>query len=212
MAIHPSKRLAKKIAALSRTGTPIRHGRAVVVSSTIGTSTVTPDGGSTNITAYNYAHAQPAAGAVVDLLYVGKKAYVIGSYDGDVPVGGLVASGVQSTTQTNVTSVTLFTFTAKVVAHHTYEIHWWVYGTAGASGSPIAYCFCSTSDGVITLARAGPGSTTAGDEFGAGRSILYTPTASGTVTVTIGWTSSSGCTLTATGTTSGSASFMKRVA
>lgn len=74
-------KLARFLVALSKKGTPIRHARGVVVSSTTGQTVVTIDGGSTNVTAYNYAHVQSlVAGSIVDLLLVGNKAYVMGYY------------------------------------------------------------------------------------------------------------------------------------
>jgi hypothetical protein len=65
----------------------MRHARATIVSSTVGTSVVSEDNGATNFTAFNYVHAQSLpANTVVDVLHVGNKAYVIGAY-GAGPVG-----------------------------------------------------------------------------------------------------------------------------
>ena len=73
--------LAKQILSASKDGTAFRIARGVVVSSTKGTSVVTLDGGSTQVTAFNYVHTQSlAANTVVDLLLVGRKAYVLGHF------------------------------------------------------------------------------------------------------------------------------------
>lgn len=100
------RRLAQHIASGPKLGTPLRHGRAVVVSSTIGTSVVTPDGGATNITAFNYGHVQKLpAGAVVDVLYVGRKTYVIGAYSPVVPRSPYGASVYRSAAWTTVSTM-----------------------------------------------------------------------------------------------------------
>ncbi|HEX3539664.1 MAG TPA: hypothetical protein VHT75_04395 [Acidimicrobiales bacterium] len=79
--VHPHRQLARAVAGASKPGTPIRHARGVVISSTIGQSVVTLDGGATNVTAFNYGHvASLPAGTVVDALVVGHKTYVIGAY------------------------------------------------------------------------------------------------------------------------------------
>lgn len=81
--------LARTVLAATKTGTPIRHTRGTVVSSNIGQSTVTIDGGSTQIKAFNYGHAQSLpASTVVDVLLVGRKAYVIGAYQTAPPTDG----------------------------------------------------------------------------------------------------------------------------
>ena len=68
--------------ATSKTGTPLRYARGVVVSSNMGQSVVTLDGGATNVTAFNYGHAQSLpAGTVVDVRVDGTKLYVIGAFD-----------------------------------------------------------------------------------------------------------------------------------
>lgn len=89
MNLSSTRSLAKHIVGATKTGTPLRHARGVVVSSTIGTTVVTLDGGATNVTAINYAHAQNlTAGTVVDVLIVGRKAYVLGAYT--APASGVI--------------------------------------------------------------------------------------------------------------------------
>jgi hypothetical protein len=81
--IHQARRMAKAIKRKSRTGDPLRHARGVIVSSTVGTSVVTIDGGTTHITVTNYQHTKSlSAGVVVDVLLVGNpaKGYIIGHY------------------------------------------------------------------------------------------------------------------------------------
>lgn len=80
---HAARSLAKQVTAAAKTGAPLRHARGVVVSSNIGQTVVTLDGGSTHVTAFNYGHTQNlAAGTVVDVLLVGNPtvAYVLGAY------------------------------------------------------------------------------------------------------------------------------------
>lgn len=78
---HAHSSLAKTIAGAAKAGTPLRHARGVVVSSNQGQTTLTLDGGSTHIQAFNYDHAQNlSVGTVVDVLLVGNQAYVLGAY------------------------------------------------------------------------------------------------------------------------------------
>lgn len=76
--------LAKAIALGQHAGTPLRVARATVVSSTIGTTVVQPDGSSgaaAQVTVSNYAHTQSlAAGVVVDVLFVGNHGFVLGAF------------------------------------------------------------------------------------------------------------------------------------
>lgn len=79
--VHVQRDLGRTVARAVKRGTPMRHARATVVSSTIGTTVVTPDGGTTQVTVYNYSHTQSLpAGTVVDVLFVGAKGYVLGAY------------------------------------------------------------------------------------------------------------------------------------
>lgn len=124
--IHGARKLANLILSLSQGGTPLRHTRGVVVSSNIGETVVTLDGGTTQITAYNYGHSSGfPAGAVVDLLLVDGQAYVIGSYDGEVPVGGLVARTIFPVSTSNISTATTFAngqIIATLIAGYQYSL------------------------------------------------------------------------------------------
>lgn len=98
-------------------------------------------------------------------------------------------------------SLTLITWTAPVLAGHTYEVYWDGYGTAGASNSPIGYLYLSSNDGAFNVTRAGPGGVVAGYEFAASRSVTYRPTTNHTTTFTIGWLSSNAVTFGANAAT-----------
>lgn len=129
------KQLVKRLASAIKTGTPIRFDRGTIVSSTTGQAVVSTSLG--NVTAFTYGHSSVfPVGTVVDLLYHGHKATIIGSYDGDVPIGGLVANFIgpnAQVTATNATS-TIGTLAVSLVKNHKYLLHGWVeWGvTAGA--------------------------------------------------------------------------------
>ena len=85
--------LALHFATARRRGTPTRWGRGVVQSSNAGQSSILPDGGTVAIDAFNLGHVQNLApGTVVEVLYHGKQAFVMGAYA--PPVGALVYSAV----------------------------------------------------------------------------------------------------------------------
>jgi hypothetical protein len=115
------RELVDAIVAQIKVGTAIRHARGVVVSSTIGTSVVTIDGGATQITAYNPSHILSLpVNTVVDLLAVGRKTYVIAAY-GAVPVGGVVGFAKGPSSAQNVASFN-FTLTVPVVLGAQYLV------------------------------------------------------------------------------------------
>ena len=122
---HPHRQLARALVKANKGGTPLRHARGVVVSSTIGQTQVTLDGGATQVPAFNYGHTQSLpAGTVVDTLVVGKKAYVLGAY-GTVPYASRVwrtAAWTSSATATmfGFDTVTFDPYSSYSLATHFY--------------------------------------------------------------------------------------------
>jgi hypothetical protein len=116
--------LAAIIGKATRKGTALRFARGVVVSSTIGQTVLTLDGGTTQSTAFNFDHTQLIpTGTVVDVVCVGVKHYVIGSYG--TPVIGQVVSnkvGPASTTSFASGITTAFTLAVPLVANQGYAV------------------------------------------------------------------------------------------
>lgn len=80
MMIHRALRLARAIVASRPQGTPVDWGPAVIVSSTIGTSIVSFDGGRTELLAFNHDHTKSLpVGTVVHVLTHGTQRWVIGA-------------------------------------------------------------------------------------------------------------------------------------
>lgn len=180
--------LAKALVSLAKTGTPIRHARGVVVSSSIGQSQVTLDGGATQIPAFNYGHTNSLpTGAVVDVLLAGKKGYVLGSYDGAVSVGALLghAFGPGSTTSFTTLS-TAASVVAPVTLGYKYLISGRIIGSQVTNAGGIAHADLSTDDGVVTNVRFWNDSSVAvSASAGGGGSTIYTPAATRTTTFTL---------------------------
>ena len=165
--------------ATSKTGTPLRYARGVVVSSNMGQSVVTLDGGATNVTAFNYGHAQSLpAGTVVDVRVDGTKLYVIGAYPNQIPVGGLIAQS---------SSVTV---TGAVVAGSTYAFSAFALGTQHTSNAIVTLTM-TTDDSVIS-ATIGEGLVTAGYQFSGSRTTLYTPATTRTTTFAVTYSTTAG--------------------
>lgn len=75
------RRMVKRWGRRFRGGTPMRTAHGVIVSSLIGQSVVTMDGGTTNVTAFNCTHTQSLTEGTVVLLHcVGNRVYVIGAF------------------------------------------------------------------------------------------------------------------------------------
>lgn len=188
--------LARAIVALSKGGTPLRHARGVVVSSTVGTSVITIDGGSTNITAFNYRHSQSfPAGTVVDCLLSGNKAYILGCYDNDVPIGGLAGSGSGPSTATNYsTQATVCTVAINAVTGHQYLVTGWAFGgQSTTSGITTIAASCTDSGGLApTNLRIISETVAASATVTGAASWLYTATTTGSVTFTVTCATSAG--------------------
>lgn len=181
---HPHRQLARKLVKAAQGGTPLRHARAVVVSATIGQTVVTLDGGATNVPAFNYGHTQSLpAGTVVDVLAVGRKAYVLGAY-GAVGVGGLVAYATgPASTAAFTTQAVAATATAPVVAGASYLISGRMLGSQITNPGGIAYGILTTDDtgiGVVAARFFDVSGVPVAASAGGGGTTLYTPSATRT--------------------------------
>lgn len=184
---HPHRQLARTLLKANRGGTPLRHARGVVVSSTIGQTTVTLDGGATNVPAFNYGHTQSLpAGTVVDVLAVGRKTYVLGAY-GTVGVGGLVAYATGPGSTTNFTTLAdAATVAAPVVAGGQYLIAGRIVGSQITNPGGIAHADLLTDDADVNNVRFWSVSGVAvSASAGGGGTTLYVPAATRTTTFTL---------------------------
>lgn len=81
MTVNRARRFVKALRKSQPNPDPVRHARAVVVSSTIGQTTVTLDGGATTVPAFNLAHTRSlTAGTVVLVLVIGNQLEILGAY------------------------------------------------------------------------------------------------------------------------------------
>lgn len=81
MTVNRARRLVKQLRKTESKQDPFRLARAVVVSSQIGQTVVTLDGGATTVSAFNYAHTQSLpAGTVVRVMVIGNQLEVLGAY------------------------------------------------------------------------------------------------------------------------------------
>jgi hypothetical protein len=107
------RKLAKTLLAVPKQapgGTGLRIARGVVVSSNIGQTVLTLDGGSTHVTAFNFVHAQQMpVGTVVECLVVGNKAFILGAYGAPDLSGTQGATVVTSQTTASTTYTNLAT-------------------------------------------------------------------------------------------------------
>lgn len=81
MTVNSARQFVKALRKSQPTTDPGRLARAVVVSSTVGQSIITLDGGTTQVPAFNFAHTQSlAAGSVVRVLIIGNQIEVLGAF------------------------------------------------------------------------------------------------------------------------------------